>query len=205
MVWEVSRNWTAARYRILVPLPLPPATKLRTTSPRSRIVWSDRHSSTSQSDPGLKAVACSTRRPIALTSNASRGAMLQRRTPRGSCGRTRFARRRSGRGSAPASEVTLDRRISMSAEGAGVPGPGAVGSGGNRKTPREADPRSPRASSNCPRPHLGQYAGGWDRPRITFEHAPQIQSLTPSLLWLQRTWWPAPGRVTETHRQDTTL
>lgn len=156
MVRGVSRNWTAARYRILVSLPPPPATKLRTTSPRSRIVWSDRHSSTSQSDPGLNAVACSTRTPIALTSNASRGAMWPSRTPRGSFGRTRFARRRSGRGSASASEVTLDRRILMSAEGAGVPGPGAVGSGGNRKVPSEADPQSLRASSNFPRPHLGQ-------------------------------------------------
>jgi hypothetical protein len=78
-------------------------------------------------------------------------------------------------------EMTLGCPIWMAAEGADVPGPEAVGPGGDRRDPPDADPRSPRTSSNLPRPHRGQQAGGRNRHWKTFPHAPQIQSLTQPL------------------------
>ena len=165
MAGGVSRNWTAERYRSPAWLPSPVATKVRTTSPRRRTVLPDRHSSTSHTHPGANGLLCSIRRPSALISTASRGAIWQRRTSRRSFGRTRLARRRSRRGLDGVSETTENRLNSTSGKGTGLTVPGTRECGEIRSTWKLVWP------------HLEQYAGARDRPRMTFVQYWQVQSL----------------------------
>lgn len=165
MAGGVSRNLTAERYRSPAWPPSPAATKVRTTSPRRRTFWPDRHSSTSHTDPGLKGLLCSMRRPSALMSTASRVAIWQRRTSRCSFGRTRLARRRSRPGSDGALETTVNRLSSTSGNATGLT---VVGT---------RDCGEVRSTWKLPWPHLEQYAGARDRPRMIFVQYWQVQSL----------------------------
>ncbi len=165
MAGGVSRNWTAERYRSPAWLPPPFATNVRTTSPRRRTFRPVRHSSTSHTHPGLKGLLCSMRRPNALMSTASRGAIWQRRTSRRSFGRTRLPRRRSRRGAGAASDTTVNRLNSTSGNATGLTVPGTRECGEIRSTWKLAWP------------HLEQYAGARDRPRMTFVQYWQVQSL----------------------------